>query len=527
MNYNKFNYPNVKNRNYDNINDEYINNNMNNQMNPNYEFDNNINEKNIETKSVGIGMTPREEKQSIQTINELNIINNINIKDKKINENVNNISKEIVKNTIIDNDKKEIKKPNVDIIKDSENQILKTQKIIKIKNNNEKNISNNINQSNNNQNENQLIEEDIIHNFENNNNQIYNGNNFINQDNNNNNIDNKKEDIKNNINSENKINNLDNSLNEQNSQTYINKIQDFFNESLYESEDERNRSENDIFISEDKKGKEKNENENEENEKDDEKEELKKQNEDEYDNQNENDNNIQIKNQSSKNSNNKNITFSEDKNNIIKYNEDELITKLSVFDSSGKKSDFSSSKIGDYMQNIKNTNKIKSIILNSQPIDIESISLGIKDKIESYNKDDEKEININDKISFNNLSKFNDSGKIINDISNEELINLQGKKIDGLIKKNKSHTNKHKKKILHQNNNKHLYYKFNLNPQRFFNEDKCDKVLLSQDLEMNKKIKRINSASPSQRAIYNKKTVKKNNKNIKNKIPNKNNINNT
>ena len=61
MNYNKFNYPNVKNRNYDNINDEYINNNMNNQMNPNYEFDNNINEKNIETKSVGIGMTPREE----------------------------------------------------------------------------------------------------------------------------------------------------------------------------------------------------------------------------------------------------------------------------------------------------------------------------------------------------------------------------------------------------------------------------------------------------------------------------------
>ena len=107
MNYNKFNYPNVKNRNYDNINDEYINNNMNNQMNPNYEFDNNINEKNIETKSVGIGMTPREEKQSIQTTNELNIINNKNIKDKKINENVNNISKEIVKNTIIDNDKKE------------------------------------------------------------------------------------------------------------------------------------------------------------------------------------------------------------------------------------------------------------------------------------------------------------------------------------------------------------------------------------------------------------------------------------
>ena len=44
---------------------------------------------------------------------------------------------------------------------------------------------------------------------------------------------------------------------------------------------------------------------------------------------------------------------------------------------------------------------------------------------------------------------------------------------------------------------------------------------------MNKKIKRINSASPSQRMIYNKKTVKKTNKNIKNKIPNKNNNNNT
>ena len=154
---------------------------------------------------------------------------------------------------------------------------------------------------------------------------------------------------------------------------------------------------------------------------------------------------------------------------------------------------------------------------------MESISLGIKEKIESYNKDDDKEILINDKNSFNNFSNINESEKM----NKEELINLQGKKIDGLIKKNKSHTNKHKKKILHQNNNKHLYYKFNLNPQRFFNEDKCDKVLLSQDLEMNKKIKRINSASPSQRAIYNKKTVKKNNKNIKNKIPNKNNNNNT
>ena len=542
MNYSKYNDSNIKNRNYkniyyDNMNDKYINNNKNNQMNPNFEFDYNINEKKIETKSIGIGMTPREEKQSIQKTNELNIINNKNIKDKNLNENPNEIKqdninntipKDIIQTTINDNDKKENKKPNVDIIRDGEKEILKNKNIINTKNNIEKTIPNNLNQINNNkENENELIEEEIINNIENNNEQIYNGNNFIIEENNDNNvnknIDNKNEEIENKIKQEEQINNLENSLKEQNSQTYINKIQDFFNESLYESEDERNKSENDIFISEDKEEEGKNENENEENEKEDEKEELKKQNEDEYDNQNENENNNQIKNQSNQNSNNKNITFSEDKNNYIKYNEDELITKLSVFDSSGKKSDFSSSKIGDYIQNVKNVNKIKSIVLNSQPIDMESISLGVKDKIESYNKDDEKEILINDKNSFNNFSNINESEKM----NKEELINLQGKKIDGLIKKNKSHSKKNKKKIPHQNINKHLCYKFISNPQRFFTEDLCDKVLLSYDLEMNKKIKRINSASPSQRMIYNKKTVKKTNKNIKNKIPNKNNNNNT
>ena len=74
-----------------------------------------------------------------------------------------------------------------------------------------------------------------------------------------------------------------------------------------------------------------------------------------------------------------------------------------------------------------------------------------------------------------------------------------------IIKKN------NKLNIPHKIINKEKCYKFKSNPQRFFTEDLCDTVLKAYDLEpINKKTTRINSISPSQKKIYNKKLIQKN-----------------
>ena len=95
------------------------------------------------------------------------------------------------------------------------------------------------------------------------------------------------------------------------------------------------------------------------------------------------------------------------------------------------------------------------------------------------------------------------------------------KKNEGLNIKNKIY--KKKNKSVHLKKNHKLCYKFIANPQRFFTEDLCDNILKAYDLDINKKIKRINSASPSQKLIYNKKKII--NKKKKNKIPLPNNNN--
>ena len=586
--YNYYNYEENTNRNYhyednkNNYNYNYQNrdnnNNNNNINNNNQNFDNNydnndneeiikseipfkknINNNNIETKSIGIGMTPRE--QLIEKTNELNIIN---IKNPNLKKNEKNfemeqgnyerkLSKENINNIIKDGDKNESKKQNVLIIKDGEKQIIQKRKIPIPKKNIMNNLTPNKNSFENENSENYLIEEEVL-----NNNNIDFGNNINNENIKNQRIistlnhenfneeeknledknkiinekkEEKKEENKNNIEKENGnvIKQKEENI------SYIGKIHDFFNES-FEGKEERNKSENDIYISEEREEDDNqiNEEEENENEKEDEKEEMKKQNEDE-------DENEEILNQIQQkiieDNNKKNIE--DNKNN--KINEEEQITQLSIFDSNGKENEFSP-KIGDYMQNIKKVNKLKSVLLNSNNVDLESISSGIKGRIESYNKDDDKEIELNDKTSFNTLSKISDKmidkskvdftniqGKKI-DGNKDDFINIQGKKIDGLSKKNKIYKKKNKnKKGSLKKNEKHLCYKFITNPQRFFTEDLCDNVLKAYDLDINKTIKRMNSATPSQKLIYNKKTVKRNNKINKNKIPlpNKNNNINT
>ena len=568
-NYN-YNYQNLDNYNNNNIN---INNNNQNFDN-NYEnndiyneeiikseitFKKNTKNNNIETKSIGIGMTPRE--QLIEKTNELNIIN---IKNPNLKKNEKNfemeqgnyerkLSKENINNIIKDGDKNESKKQNVLIIKDGEKQIIQKRKIPIPKKNIMNNLTPNKHSFENENSENYLIEEEVL----NNNNNIDFGNKYENiknqriisnlnhenfneeeknlEDKNkiiNEKKEEKKEENKNNIEKEN--GNIIKQKEE--NKSYIGKIHDFFNES-FEGKDERNKSENDIYISEEREEDDNPINEEEENEKEDEKEEMKKQNEDE-------DENEEILNQikqkiiedNNKINNNENNIENINKNNTEdnknnKINEEEQITQLSIFDSNGKENEFSP-KIGDYMQNIKKVNKLKSVLLNSNNVDLESISSGIKGRIESYNKDDDKEIELNDKTSFNTLSKISDKlidkskvdftniqGQKING-SKDEFINIQGKKIDGLSKKNKIYKKKNKnKKGSLKKNEKHLCYKFITNPQRFFTEDLCDNVLKAYDLDINKTIKRMNSATPSQKLIYNKKTVKRNNKINKNKIP--------
>ncbi len=560
-NYNNNNNINNNNQNFDN---NYENNDIYNEelIKSEMPFKKNINNNNIETKSIGIGMTPRE--QLIEKTNELNIINiknpNLNKNEKNFEMEQGNYERKLSKENIKDGDKNETNKQNVLIIKDGEKQIIQKRKIPIPKKNIMNNLTPNKHSFENENSENYLIEEEVL----NNNNNIDFGNNINNENIKNQRIistlnhenfneeeknledknkiinekkEEKKEENKNNIEKEN--GNVIKQKEE--NQSYIGKIHDFFNES-FEGKEERNKSENDIYISEEREEdenqineEEENENENE-NEKEDEKEEMKKQNEDE-------DENEEILNQikqkiieDNKKNNNENNGENINKNNTEdnknnKINEEEQITQLSIFDSNGKENEFSP-KIGDYMQNIKKVNKLKSVLLNSNNVDLESISSGIKGRIESYNKDDDKEIELNDKTSFNTLSKISDKmidkskvdftniqGKKI-DGSKDDFINIQGKKIDGLSKKNKIYKKKNKnKKGNFKKNEKHLCYKFITNPQRFFTEDLCDNVLKAYDLDINKTIKRMNSATPSQKLIYNKKTVKRNNKINKNKIP--------
>ena len=208
------------------------------------------------------------------------------------------------------------------------------------------------------------------------------------------------------------------------------------------------------------------------------------------------------------------------------------------------------------MQNLKKSNKIKAIILNSPPLELESINLGTKDKIESYNRDDDRTLELNDKNSNHTLSHLiNESNKNLSDKINQDINNNNNNlndhirinintKLNKKIINNNNNSNQIKKITVKKNNNlynkknknliphkiikkeKHLCYKFTDNPQKFFTEDLCDNILKAYDLlpKKNIQIKRINSASPSTRLIYNKKTKIKNN-NLKNNLPINNTIN--
>ena len=485
-----YNYEDNTNNNYyknpNNYNNDMYNNNnynipnninINKQNENNYEnnieipFNNNLNERKIER-------TSNEDNKLSERINELNKNDNLNKNEKYSEIEQGNYERKLnednISNVLKDGEKKEIKEPSTLLIKDGDKEIIK-------KNNSFENNDN-------------LIEEEVL----NNNNNI----NFGNNDNINNNriVSDLNKEFFNENNEEKKIKDDKNKKineikKEKKPESYIDKIHNFFNEIL--DEEERNKSENDIYIFEEKEEDNKtNENEEEENEKEDEKEELQKQNEDEDE---------EILNQIKKK-----ILEDNNKNNN-KNNEEE---QISIFDLNGKKNKYPE-KI-DYMQNLKKPNKIKSIMLNSPH---ESLSLGIKDKIESYNKDDEKTIELNDKISYNTLSKIINESDI--NKNKEDSINVQGKKNEGLNIKNKIY--KKKNKSVHLKKNHKLCYKFIANPQRFFTEDLCDNILKAYDLDINKKIKRINSASPSQKLIYNKKKII--NKSNKNKIPLPNNNN--
>ena len=205
------------------------------------------------------------------------------------------------------------------------------------------------------------------------------------------------------------------------------------------------------------------------------------------------------------------------------------------------------------MQNLKKSNKIKAIILNSPPLELESINLGTKDKIESYNRDDDRTLELNDKNSNHTLSHLiNESNKNLSDKINQDINNNNNNLNDHIkinintnLNKNiiNNNSNQIKKITVKKNNNlynkknknfiprkiikkeKHLCYKFTDNPQRFFTADLCDNILKAYDIlpKKNSQIKRINSASPSTRLIYNNKKKMKNN-NLKNTINNTINI---
>ena len=151
----------------------------------------------------------------------------------------------------------------------------------------------------------------------------------------------------------------------------------------------------------------------------------------------------------------KNLSFHEEDNITIEYNKKDEITKINVFDFFGENQNFQPRNVNVIIEKLKRKkSKNKSILLNND---------NKKNLIGFENKNEMKKI------------KRSNSGISIRSNKEEMLLN----KYKLLRNKN---SNSHKKNYNIKKRNK-ICEKFKNNPQLFYNEELCDLVIKSLDLD--------------------------------------------
>ena len=193
---------------------------------------------------------------------------------------------------------------------------------------------------------------------------------------------------------------------------------------------------------------------------------------------------------SKNNNHSKNVSFSEDKTILIKYKENEQITKLNIYDNNEKKIKFTPIKINNYLNNLKKPFEKKSIITNSPLLDIETIKKKTNEKIFKNNKlrRNLSDININKQLNekykiihkkenINKDNKKNEMSPIIN--RNINLIKI----IESYNKKGLKYHPKNKKEKEHKIESIHICDKIIKDPQKFFTVKVFDNLLKSYNIK--------------------------------------------
>ena len=151
----------------------------------------------------------------------------------------------------------------------------------------------------------------------------------------------------------------------------------------------------------------------------------------------------------------KNLSFHEEDNITIEYNKKDEITKINVFDFFGENQNFQPRNVNVIIEKLKRKkSKNKSILLNN---DNKKNLIGFENK--------------------NEMKKIKKSNSGISIRSNKEVMLLNKYKL--LRNKN---SNSHKKNYNIKKRNK-ICEKFKNNPQLFYNEELCDLVIKSLDLD--------------------------------------------
>ena len=306
----------------------------------------------------------------------------------------------------------------------------------------------------------------------------------------------------------------DNEIKNDKSKSVINKIQDIFNE--YEKDEEYNNE-----IIEQKNIEKKNDNITIENDKNN------IENCNSYEEENESEifaeiiekaKEISKKADSKNNNHSKNVSFSDDKTILIKYKENDQITKLNIYDNNEKKIKFTPIKMNKYLNNLKKPIEQKSIITNSPHLDIEKIKKESNEKIfkKSKLRRHLSDININNqlnekyKILYNkeNINKDDNKKKEMSPIINRN-INLI-KTIETYNKKGLKYHPKNKKEKEHKLEPIHICDKMIKDPQKFFTVKVFDNLLKSYNIKGNENNdNKKNKNEKYVKKIVNKKPTKK------------------
>ena len=158
------------------------------------------------------------------------------------------------------------------------------------------------------------------------------------------------------------------------------------------------------------------------------------------------------------NKKNKNLSFHEEDNITIEYNKKDEITKINVFDFFGENQNFQPRNVNVILEKLKRKkSKSKSILINND---------NKKNLTQSENKKETKKV------------KKSNSGISIRSNKEEMLLNKYK-----LLKNRKTNSNKTYNNNYNIKRKNKLCEKFKNNPQLFYNEELCDLVIKSFDLD--------------------------------------------